>query len=214
MSVEAIALAILSAGRPTSIAVVYALLGSQAPRRALVAYIATGLVWSVAVGVVVVTALHGIEVSGDSTFAAVVDEIGGIAVLAFAWGYLSGRGAPGSRRIGPSVPARLRNPSLRVAAVAGVVTHLPGPFYLLGLNAIAAEDPAAVDGILRVGTFNLIWWAVPLVALALAVRRPEQSRAMLAGINDWARRHDRLLVGTVSILVGLYFIVKGAANLL
>ena len=73
--------------------------------------------------------------------------------------------------------------------------------------------PAAVGGVFRVVVFNLIWWAVPLGALALAIRRPEVSRRMLAAINDWARRHERLLVGTLSILVGLYFTTQGTANL-
>jgi hypothetical protein len=217
MSLEAIALAILSAGRPTSIAVVYALLGSPEPRRVLVAYVAAGFAWSVAVGALIVTALDGIEVSGDSTFASIVDLLGGVAALAFAYGYLRGRGeaeaATGSTRIGATVPGRLRNPSLGLAAGAGVATHMPGLFYLLGLNAIAAQDPDAVGGIARVVAFNLIWWTVPLLALALAIRRPEQSRAMLARINDWARRHERLLVGTLSILVGLYFTARGVAGL-
>ncbi|MFL5870427.1 MAG: GAP family protein [Solirubrobacterales bacterium] len=143
MSPEAIVLALLSAGRPTSIAVVYALLGSPAPRRSLTAYVAAGFVWSVAVGAVVVTALHGIAVSGDSTFAAIVDVIGGVAALGFAYGYLRGRSEvdteAASSRVGPAVPARLRDPSPAVAAGAGMATHMPGLFYLLGLNAIAAE---------------------------------------------------------------------------
>jgi hypothetical protein len=213
MSLEAIALAILSAGRPTSIAVVYALLGSPEPRRSLTAYVLAGFVWSVAIGAVIVTALHGIEVSGDSTFAAIVDVLGGVAALAFAYGYLRGRSDAAPRRTRPTVPARLRDPTLGIAAGAGVVTHMPGLFYLLGLNAIAAEDPATFDGVVRVLAFNLIWWAVPLAALALAIRRPEASRRLLAGINDWARGHERLLVGTLSILVGLYFTAKGASSL-
>jgi hypothetical protein len=54
---------------------------------------------------------------------------------------------------------------------------------------------------------------VPIGALALAIRRPDVSRRLLAAINDWARRHERLLVGTLSILVGLYFTAKGVATL-
>jgi Sap, sulfolipid-1-addressing protein len=214
MSPEAIALAVLSAGRPTSIAVVYALLGSSQPRRSLSAYVAAGFLWSVVVGAVVVTALHGIEVSGDSTFAAIVDVLGGVAALGFAYGYLRGRAeAITGARVGPSVPARLRDPTVGVAAGAGIATHLPGLFYLLGLNAIAAQDPAAVDGIVRVVVFDLIWWTVPLTALVLAIRRPDYARALLARISEWARRHERELVGAFSILVGLYFTAKGTANL-
>jgi hypothetical protein len=143
MSLEAVVLALLSAGRPTSIAVVYALLGAPQPRRVLTVYVAVGLVWSIAVGAVVVIALDGIEVADDSTVAAIVDVLGGVAALGFAYGYLRGRGeaVAGSRRLGPSVAERLRAPSLGLAAGAGIATHLPGLFYLLGLNAIAADDP-------------------------------------------------------------------------
>ena len=90
---------------------------------------------------------------------------------------------------------------------------MPGLLYLLGLNAIAAQDPDAVGGIASVVVFNLFWWTVPLLALALSIRRPEQGRAMLSWINDWGRRHERLLVGTLSILVGLYFTARGVAGL-
>ncbi len=211
MSPEAIALAVLNAGRPTSIAVVYTLLGAPAPRRLLAAYVAAGLAWSSAVGVVIVVAVHGVEVSGDSTAFAIFDLVCGVAILGFAFGYL--RGVAGARSIGPRVPESLRHPSLALAAGAGVATHLPGLFYLLGLDVIAADDPGLVDGLTEVLIFNAIWWSVPIATLVLAVRRPERARELLAGVNRWARDNERTLVATVSILVGLYFTAKGTANL-
>ena len=39
------------------------------------------------------------------------------------------------------IVAMLRRPTLKVAAAAGAATHLPGLFYLVALNAIAAGSP-------------------------------------------------------------------------
>ena len=91
---------------------------------------------------------------------------------------------------------------------------MPGLIYLLGLNAIAADDPAVVGGTARVIVFNAIWWAVPLAALVLAIRRPEDSRRLLSALNEWTRRHERALVGALSIVVGLYFTARGMAGLI
>ena len=63
--------------------------------------------------------------------------------------------------------ANVRNPSLRVAAAAGVATHLPGLLYLLGLNAIADGDPPLVEGLLAVLVFDAIWLAIPFWALVV-----------------------------------------------
>jgi hypothetical protein len=208
MSPEAIVLAVVNAGRPTSIAMVYALLGAAGPRRVLSAYLAVGFAWSVAVGIVIVAAVHGVDVSRDSTAFAIVDLIGGVAILGFAVGYLRGTVASGST--GPRIPDRLHDPPVALAAGAGVATHLPGLFYLLGLNAIAAQDPDFVDAVIRVLIFNAIWWIVPIASLALAIRRPEDARRLLARVNSFAREHERPLVLTVAILVGAFFTVKGA----
>lgn len=59
MSLEALALALANAVRPTGIAAVYALLSSPEPRRMLSAFILAGFLWSSAIGIVVVSALGG-----------------------------------------------------------------------------------------------------------------------------------------------------------
>ena len=81
--------------------------------------------------------------------------MGGVAALGFAAGMAAGRmpspGA-GSRRGDRVTPpgereliTRLRNPSIGLAIGAGIATHLPGLFYLLGLNAIADLRPGFVS---------------------------------------------------------------------
>jgi len=216
MSVEAIVLAVMNALRPAGLAVVYALLGAPNARRVLCAYIVAGFAWSATVGAVVVAAVHGVEVGGDATATALVELLGGIAVLGFAVGYIRGRRefVDDSPSRGPRVPARLRNPSLALAAGAGVLTHLPGLFYLLGLNAIASGDPSLIDGVLEVMIFNAIWFSTPITVLVLAIRRPEAARALLSRVNDWARRHERAAVTLFSVLVGVYFTAKGTSSLL
>ena len=90
--------------------------------------------------------LHGVGIkTGNSTAYAVIELIGGGAALGFAAGMAAGK-LPRERESSVSdsrLVRRLRDPSPSVAAGAGVATHLPGLFYLLGLNAIAAGDPSS-----------------------------------------------------------------------
>jgi hypothetical protein len=214
MSPEAIGVAIASALRPAGFAAVYALLSAPRPGRSLAAYVAVGFAWSCAVGFIVVSALHGVGIR-SGTANAVIQLVGGAAALGFAAGIAAGR-LPRARE--PSVAdsslvRRLRDPSLAVAAGAGVATHLPGLFYLLGLNAIAAEDPELVLGMVDVVVFNAIWFTIPAAALAISVRRPEAARRALQRIAEWMRRHQRPVLVAAFAIVGAYFTITGVLGL-
>jgi hypothetical protein len=218
VNIEWIVLAIVNAGRPAGIAAIYALLSAKTPVRLLLAYITVGFAWSFLVGLIVVRALHGAEISGSSTATAVISLGLGAAALGFAAAFASGRvelRAPGRLSGGDSRISRtLRDPSLRVAAGAGIATHLPGLFYLLGLNAISTDDPGLIRSVVEVLIFNAIWFAVPFAALLVAVRHPERARAALEDFNRWVRRRQRGLTILAFSMIGAYFAVKGATELL
>ena len=108
----------------------------------------------------------------------------------------------------------LRDPTLAVAAGAGVATHLPGLFYLLGLNAISDAGPGLAVGAVNVLIFDAIWFAIPIAALAVALRRPAAARVALDRGSAWARRHQRQLATVVFAVVGVAAALKGAVDLL
>jgi hypothetical protein len=219
MSPAAIALAVFNAGRPAGIAAVYALLQAPRPQRLLAAYVCVGATWSAGVGILLVSVLHGANVGGgDSTVNDMVDLLGGVALLGFAAGLASGRLGSPHETEPPGEPSalerRLRRPSLPIAAVAGILTHLPGLFYLLGLNAILEQDPGFVTGVVSVLVFNAIWFSLPIAALVMSARSPERTRERVGRLTRWGRRHGRSIVTALSFVVGAYFTAKGAIELI
>jgi hypothetical protein len=215
---EWIALAIVNAGRPAGIAAVYALLSAPRPVRLLFVFVAIGFTWSFVVGLIVVRALHGAEVSDSSTATAVISLALGAAALGFAAAFASGKVEPRapSRMSGTDsrMSRALREPSLGVAAGAGIVTHLPGLFYLLGLNAISSTNPGLARSVVEILVFNAIWFTVPVTALVVALRRPDLARTALEDFNQWVRRRQRGLAILAFSLIGAYFAAKGATELL
>ena len=111
------------------------------------------------------------------------------------------------------VARRLQDPSPRVAAAAGVGTHLPGLIYLVALNAIASERPAIVDAGVQVAIYDLLWFMVPLASLVLVILRPGAALLYLEAATAWVLRHDHGLLVVGSLFVGLYLVVKGTASL-
>jgi hypothetical protein len=223
MSLETLALGLISSLRPaTSQAAVIALLRTPDPHRTLLSFLLAGFTTSMAFGLVIVLALHGARVNlGGSTFTALFNLVAGVAALAFAVGYRKGRvsmprrerhakasgGTPGR------VARRLRNPSVATAAAAGVATHVPGLIYLVALNGIAAGDPGPVSATIQVATYNALWFAVPMAALALAILRPGQAPLYLERATGWGRRHEQGLVVVTLALLGGYLTIKGAVQL-
>jgi hypothetical protein len=223
MALETLVLGAVSGVRPaTSQAAVFALLKAPDPRRSLLVFTLAGFAVSVAVGLLMVAAFDGAAPTiGRSRFSEVFELVAGVAALAFAFGYRQGRIAPRTRRegdAGAGTPSRLTrhltHPTPAAAAAAGVATHLPGLIYLVALNAIAAERPRPLEALVQVATYNVLWFAVPLAALAVAIFRPERARSWMDRATGWGQRHQEVLVVALFTALGAYLAVKGATGLL
>ncbi|MHA6793946.1 GAP family protein [Pseudonocardia bannensis] len=217
MSPEALVLALSSVVRPTSTAALYAMLSTRHPQRLLAAYLLAGLAFSLGIGIVVVTVLQQRAVTpAVAASRTVVDMVLGAAAL----GYAAGTWAGWSPRPDPDrVPRdsrfrrRLQNLSPSGAALAGVLTHLPGVFYLAALNAIIRSAGGVADAVLQVLVYNAIWFSTAIAALFLSVFRPALSRELVGRVSDWGRRRKREIVVVLFGAVGVYLLVKGVLAL-
>jgi len=214
--IEILVLALASTVRPTSLAAVSAILSDDARRRLLVAYAVAGLAFTLFVGVVIVFALHGIHLpSGSDRRRGVVDIVGGVAALLFGCAVLSGRIPRLSDHDAPSVgwKARLdRKVIVTAAAIAGPLTHLPGLFYLIALNLIVAHNPKVPGGLLAVAIFDVIWFALPLAALATCIVNPVAARDAVVSVQRWTAQHSRGLLLVTSFAVGAALVIRGALS--
>ena len=85
MTIEVVLLALASTVRPTSLAAVYALVGSEAPRRLMIAYISAGLTFTIAFGLLAIWAFNGVDInSGSDQTKGIAEIVGGVALLTFA----------------------------------------------------------------------------------------------------------------------------------
>ena len=224
MSAHLLALGVLSGLRPaTAQAAVIALLRAPSPRRMLATYCVVGFVWCMAVGVVVIAVFDGVGSQfgrNRSDFTAVVDLLAGFAALGFAFGVERARlmeriqDRRPARNGDSRITRRLRTPSLVDAGVAGIVTHVPGLIYLVALNAIVAAERGSARAIVQLSAYNLLWFAIPIAALGLALTNPAMISDALERSSAWATRNrDRVVVALFGGL-GLYLVVKGTVELL
>jgi hypothetical protein len=217
VTLEVIVLAFASALRPAGVAALYALLSASHPRRVLIAYIVAGFAFSVAIGVLVVVAFGGADIRFGGTVEHLIELLAGTAALGFAAGLAAGRAELPSRGNATdaqsAMVARLRNPSMRTAAVAGVATHLPGLFYLVALNEIVAHRNGIADGIVAVLVFNAIWFGAAIASVILFMIRPGAARRALLRVSAWARLHSRGVTTAVFAVAGAYLVVDGAVGL-
>ena len=217
MSTEALVLALTTVVRPTSSAALVAMLSSRRPRRLLAAYLLAGLAFSIAVGMMVVMLLGGLQASRARTMVhPFADLVLGACALGYAacvWvGWLPRRSAGAPEQDG-WMRRRVVDLSPSGAAVAGVLTHLPGLVYLAALNAIAATSPDFAKGFLQVGIYNVIWFSLAIAALMVSIYRPGESRVLLERAASWIRPHLRLIVVAFFGALGGYLAVIGVLGL-
>lgn len=216
MIIEILVLALASTIRPTSLAAVCTLLAHDARRALMWVYVAAGLAFTVGFGLVVVFAFHGIHIdAGADRTTGVADIAGGVLALAFGVALLTRRvgsreGGDAPRVGGGHDVLRGRRLTSRTAALAGPLTHLPGLFYLIALNVIVAHNPRVPSGMLAVLTYNVVWFALPIVALATCIVRPDAAVEVVEAVQRWARDHARMVLLVASFGVGVALIVRGA----
>lgn len=219
MTAELVVLALASTIRPTSLAAVYAILASDAPRRLMTVYIAVGVVFTIAVGLLILGAVDSIGTQpGSSDAKAVAELVGGLVALGYGVLMLTGRVAgpnvDEAREVSPKwAGLRDRRLTLGGAAVAGPVTHIPGLFYLIALNLIAGSESKAPQAVLEVLIFNALWFALPIATLAICVAKPTTAQTVVGAAEAWTRRHAREIVTVASLTVGAILVVRGVLGL-
>jgi hypothetical protein len=213
VSSEALGLALVSIVRPTTAALVWAMLVGTRPRLMLVTYLLAGMAVSLTIGITVVLVAGEVltprEVSNSRGVVLVVLGVVALVLSAAVWfGWV-----PRFR-----LEAAAERPPRRLspvgAATAGVVTHLPGVFYLAGLSAILGTGAAAGGAIAQVVVYNLVWFAPAIVALGVCICGSIPSADRLAGPVTWARAHQEAIVAVCSGAVGVWLIVKGIIDIL
>jgi hypothetical protein len=219
MSPDVIVLGLASVVRPTSVAAVYAFLAARTPGPLLTAYVVAGLALSLTVGIGAVAIVHVAPPppTVTSTGRDLLNVLLGLIALGLAL-YYGLRTPSDTPRVRPDRPPsalrrRLSNPTPATAAVAGVATHLPGVFYLAALAAIVAGRPGLTSGLLQVGFYNLLWFAVPLAALFSWLLRPDTTRDRAAQVSTAVQAHRKELIVGVSVLVGVYLVIEGVVGL-
>jgi hypothetical protein len=220
VTIEVVLLALASTVRPMSLAAVYALVSRVSPRRLMIAYIAGGLLFTVAFGLLVLWAFNGISVhSGTDEAKGIVEITCGVAALLFGVLLRTGRIGRGSQvDDAPEAPARWqalleRGLTAKAAALLGPVTHIPGLFYLVALNVIAAHQPSVAGGLAEVLIYNAVWFAVPIAALAICVVDPQSARRAVDALQTWALSHSRGLLQLISFVAGAALVVRGVLAL-
>ena len=219
MTIEIILLALASAVRPTSLVAVYALVREHPPARLMAAYVAAGLAFTVTVGVAVIFASSGIELhAGTDRTKGVAEILAGVLALGLGIAVLAERvhvGAVTNGRPtgGRGERLRQRKVTTRTAALAGPATHIPGLLYLLALDLIVSQEPDVPGGLLEIGIYNAIWFALPILVLAICIVNPSAARTLMHKVQEWAGAHARTIVLLISFGVGGWLLVEGASTI-
>jgi threonine/homoserine/homoserine lactone efflux protein len=96
---------------------------------------------------------------------------------------------------------------LRGAAVTG-----PNPklwaFTIAALGAIGDAELGVAASVAVFVVFVIAAQSVHLAAIGVSVVAPERSRAMLDGMNAWLERHSRALLIGLSLVFGLWLVLR------
>lgn len=217
-----IPLALAAALYPTLLAGVIILLAREKPAAMLAAFLAGGVLISVAAGLIVVFVLGGaVSTKNQKSASPTVDLVIGVLSILLAtvlWRRLSDR-----RRGNEKAPKKEKGPSWTqrtlgeggpwAAFGAGLILNVPGLWYLDALKDIAKADAGTAAKILSVLGFVAIMFAlaeVPLIGYAVA---PDATRVRVRGFQTWMSEHGMTVAIWAAGLIGVYLMIKGIAGI-
>jgi hypothetical protein len=212
--VQAIPLALISSLYPLGLAAILLLARTARPRPKESVFLAGALACTLAVGFVVVFALHGAGIGQSSQRSGQywLRLVSGVLFMAAAV-VLARR--PPKPRSGPSRLSRAASQGgLFAIFVAGIALYLPSPTYLAALEEVGSTkmDPAATAiWVLIVVALVLITVEVPVLLFLLA---PGWTVPKLEAVNAWLDRHGHTLLVAVVAVLGLWLFIEGLVGLL
>ena len=217
MTIEIALLALASTFRPASLVAVYALVREQSPSRLFAAYVSAGVTFTLALGIAAVLLLRGTELhTGTSSVKAGAEIAAGVLTLGVGAAVALRRLSIGSTPEAGEGRLRRRSPrpaTVRTAALAGLMTHIPGLFYVIALDLIVAREPDVMGEVLQVGIYNVVWFSLPIVVLVVCVVNPSSARSGVARLERWIRAHSRGIVLLLTFGTGTWLLIAGATSI-
>jgi len=229
---EIILLAIGSAVFPMLLAGVAVLLSRTNPAKLLLAFWLGGITVSVTAGIVIVNAFGEAATSLGSdgkNLSPGVMIAGGVLGLALAWLLGTKRGHARVESWREHRPHRhkeakpkkdpweervLSDSGVPVAAIAGAVLNLPGPFYLLALGNMASHHYSTFEEVATILLFNLIMLILVEAPMVGYVVSPEKTDTMVSSLSAWLNRNGLKIIAALAGIWGVSLLFKGVRDLL
>jgi hypothetical protein len=220
-----IPLAFAAALYPTLLAGVIILLAREKPAPMLAAFLAGGVLISVAAGMIIVFALGGaVSTKNQRSASPTVDLIAGVLSLTLAavlWRRThadgGGTDAPAKKKKkkeGPSWTQRTLGEGGAWAAFgAGLILNLPGIWYLDALKDISEANASTAATIAAVLLFIVVMFAlaeIPLIGYAVD---PDGTRLRVTRFQGWMSGHAMAIATYVAGVIGAYLAIKGIAGI-
>ncbi|MEI7560089.1 MAG: GAP family protein [Actinomycetes bacterium] len=223
-------LALGSSVFPTLLAGVAILLSRDKPAKLLLAFWLGGLTVSVIAGILIVDAFgekaSSLGASG-STLAPPYSIAAGVAAIGLGTligtkrgrGWIDGWRARRSERkphkdhkSQPWQDRMLGNGSVMLAATAGGILNLPGPFYLIALGDIASGNYGFWSQVGLILMFNVIMLALVELPMIGFIFDPERTDAWVSSFASWLNRNGIRIIALLAMLWGTSLIVKGISD--
>jgi hypothetical protein len=225
MNAEFFALAFTAALNPKLLAIDLLLIENRRPRTMFLCVLLGGLTVGITVGLLDVLVFQLDAISSQKTVSAGVDLALGLLLLAvgalLATGRLHGRRKPHAPAE-ESPPGKeekdtwarlLAEPRLGLAMLIGAVCGIPGASYLAGLHILITSKASTANQVTGVVLFVLIEFLLVIVPFAFLEIRPEATKAVLHGSQDWLLRHARQLMAYTALILGAYLTVSALIRL-
>jgi hypothetical protein len=223
--------ALISAVFPALLAGVAVILSREKPARLLVAFWLGGFTVSVIAGVTIISVFGEKAASLGSAGEHLAPGYSiaiGVAALALALLLGTERGhalldrwrdrrelhRPEKEKGKPWEERMLDRGSIGIAAVAGGVLNLPGPFYLLALGEIAAKHYPWTGDLALIVLFNVIMLLLVELPLIGFIFSPEKTDKWVGAFAAWLNRNGIKIVATLAAIWGFVLIGKGVADLI
>jgi hypothetical protein len=230
----------LVAGRgPARIAAVIVISSKSRPVRLFAAYLAGGFGVSLIVGAMVLFVLEGMGVGLRAGLPPYIDIVVGVFALVVAvvvGGGVVGRvrskirrraaaetvagqasrgieRLPAFHKLPQPVQNAVLGESVWVACIAGVAVGMPSVYYLAAIAAILSADARLGSSIAALVVFNVIAFILTEISIVSFVRAPIATRKWVDRLYTWATNRQRLVMGLLPGMVGIYLLITGISKL-